>query len=240
MTARFLLITIRPELDAARDEYGSMLAATGLPSSALSQHLLADVPLDDALDGVSGVIVGGSPFSVTDAVKSPAQRRAEADLRTVAAASVDQGLPVLFTCYGIGVVAQAYGGSVGREHGEPTSAVPVTLTAEGAADPLLGTLPRTFDALVAHKEAVNTLPTGAVLLAGSPECPVQAFRLGSSLYAVQFHPEVTADDLAARAGIYQHHGYFDAHELHVVQARLAATSVSVPRRLLKAFVELNG
>ncbi|MEL4320508.1 glutamine amidotransferase [Leifsonia sp. YIM 134122] len=239
MTARFLLVTIRPELDAARDEYESMLAATGLPASALSQHLLADDPLDDALDGVAGVIVGGSPYSVTDAAKTSSQRRAESDLRTIAAASVGHGLPVLFTCYGIGVVAQAYGGSVGREYGEPTSAVPVTLTAAGIADPLLGALPATFDALVAHKEAVNTLPTGAVLLAGSPSCPVQAFRLGTHLYAVQFHPEVTADDLAARAGIYQHHGYFDAHELHVVQARLAETSVTVPRRLLKAFVDLH-
>ncbi|KQO97423.1 glutamine amidotransferase [Leifsonia sp. Leaf264] len=237
MTARFLLVTIRPELDAARDEYDSMLAATGLPASALSQHLLAADPLGNALDAVAGVIVGGSPFSVTDAAKTSAQRRAEADLRTIAAASVDDGLPVLFTCYGIGVVAEAYGGSVGREFGEPTSAVPVTLTADGVADPLLGSLPPAFDALVAHKEAVNTLPTGAVLLASSPACPVQAFRLGDSLHAVQFHPEVTAADLAARARIYQHHGYFDAHELHIVQARLAATSVSVPRLLLKAFVE---
>ncbi|KQQ93973.1 hypothetical protein ASF62_07320 [Leifsonia sp. Leaf325] len=240
MTARFLLVTIRPELDAARDEYESMLAATGLPASALSQHLLADEPLGDALDGVAGVIVGGSPFSVTDAAKTSSQRRAESELRVIAAASVDHGLPVLFTCYGIGVVAETYGGTVGREHGEPTSAVPISLTAAGISDPLLGTLPPTFDALVAHKEAVNTLPTGAVLLAGSPSCPVQAFRLGAHLHAVQFHPEVTADDLAARASIYQHHGYFDAHELHVVQARLAQTSVTVPRRLLKAFVDLHG
>ena len=57
---------------------------------------------------------------------------------------------------------------------------------------------------------------------------------------MQFHPEVTAADLAARASIYQHHGYFDAHELHIVQARLAATSVTVPRLLLKAFVERYG
>ncbi|MET0976202.1 MAG: glutamine amidotransferase [Leifsonia sp.] len=240
MDSRFLLVTVRPELDAARDEYESMLAATGLARSALTQHLLESEPLGDALDGVAGVIVGGSPFNVTDAAKSAVQRRCENDLVRIADAAVEHGLPVLFTCYGIGVVTVAYGGEVGREYGEATGAVTIELTPDGSADPLLAGLPGRFDALVAHKEAVNALPRGAVLLATSASCPVQVFRLGRTLYATQFHPEVTPGDLADRAKIYQHHGYFAAEELLAVQKSLAMTSVTVPRLLLKAFVERYG
>jgi GMP synthase (glutamine-hydrolysing) len=240
MDSRFLLVTVRPELDAAHDEYDSMLAATGLAPSALTQHLLESTPLGDALDGVAGVIVGGSPFSVSDLAKSSVQERAEADLRRIAAAAVDDGLPVLFTCYGIGVAAEAYGGKVGRQYGEPTGAVTISLTADGRADPLLARLPARFDALVAHKEAVDILPPDAVLLASSPTCPVQIFRMGETLYAAQFHPEVTPTDLANRARIYQHHGYFAAEELLAVQRSLARTSVTVPRLLLKSFVERYG
>ena len=36
------------------------------------------------------------------------------------------------------------------------------------------------------------LPRHAVLLASSPTCPVQAFRIGSHVYATQFHPELDA------------------------------------------------
>lgn len=37
------------------------------------------------------------------------------------------------------------------------------------------------------------LPAGAALLASTPDCPHQAFRLGSRQFALQFHCELTAD-----------------------------------------------
>ena len=111
-----------------------------------------------------------------------------------------------------------------------------------ACDYLAGGLPRAqlarFDALVGHKEATGRLPDDAVLLARSAGCPVQVYRAGRHVYATQFHPEVSTDDFIARARVYRHHGYFPAHELDLLVARLGAASVTEPGRMLRRFVEL--
>jgi GMP synthase (glutamine-hydrolysing) len=233
----FLLLTIRPEDDAAAAEYASVRSATGLEPASLRQLRLDREPLGAALDGVAGVIVGGSPFNAADAEKSATQQRVEADLTRLARTAVDTGLPVFFTCYGIGVAAVALGGAVDKGFGEPVGPTTITLTRDGELDPIFAGLPASFDALVGHKEAVSALPPGAVLLASSAACPVQLFRVGASFYAAQFHPEVTPQDIIDRARIYQHHGYFPVEEFDAVAARVAEASVTVPRRMLRAFVE---
>src|SRR5438270_224145 len=59
--------------------------------------------------------------------------------------------------------------------------------------PVVGALPRTFEALQWHHYTYG-LPAGAVELACSTAC-TQAFRLGDACWGVQFHPEVTATQL---------------------------------------------
>ena len=65
----------------------------------------------------------------------------------------------------------------------------VELTDDAADDPVLGHLPRSFDAFQWHYYA-HGVPAGAVELARSEVC-TQAFRLGDNAWGVQFHPEVT-------------------------------------------------
>ena len=89
-----------------------------------------------------------------------------------------------------------------------------------------------------HKEAVSRLPAGAVLLAGSTTCPVQAFRLGRHVYATQFHPELDAEGLVHRLMIYRDHGYAAPDALEHAAAAARAASVTEPPRLLRRFVEL--
>jgi len=69
----------------------------------------------------------------------------------------------------------------------------VELTDAGVGDPVVGALPRTFEALQWHHYTYG-VPTGAVELARSVSC-TQAFRLGDACWGVQFHPEVTQSQL---------------------------------------------
>ena len=163
--------------------------------------------------------------------------RIEGDLARLASASLDGGPPTLFTCYGIGVLAEALGGTVDNSAGEAVGPVAVTLTDEGRADPLFAGLAHRFDAFVGHKESVVRLPDDAVLLASSPTCRVQMFRVGDRTWATQFHPEPTARQLIERARVYQNHGYFAVEELAEVEARIATGVVDTPRALLRAFVD---
>jgi GMP synthase (glutamine-hydrolysing) len=185
-------------------------------------------------------VIGGGPWNVSDPEegKAPEQRRGEARLRELALQALAADFPFLGACYGIGTLGTLAGGVVDRQWSEPIGAVTITLTPEGAADPLLGVLPPSFDAFLGHKEAVSTLPRGAVLLASSPTCPVQAFRLGEHVYATQFHPELDVDSIVMRIETYQDFGYFgpgEGEEL-IRQARTAV--VTEPPRILARFVEL--
>ncbi|MFE6965734.1 glutamine amidotransferase [Agromyces sp. NPDC057679] len=237
----FLFLSARPEIEAVGPEYESVRRATGLDAGRLEHHRLDVESLRQVpLAAYAGIIVGGSPYNVTtpEANKHAVQRRVEAELAELAEWALDSEFPLLFTCYGIGVLTQVLGGAVGTLHGENAAAVEITLTDDGAADALVGALPRRFDALVGHKESVEELPGGAVLLASSAGCPVQIYRAGARLYATQFHPEVTTADFIARAQVYRHHGYFPASELREVSARLDSASVTEPQRLLARFVEL--
>ena len=241
MSPKFLFISARPEIEAVGPEYASVVRASGLGAARL-EHVRVDVePLGDLVpQRYAGVIVGGSPFNVTtpENGKSDLQRRVEADLARLAERALATDHPVLFTCYGIGVLTRVLGGEVDTVHGEQASAVEITLTDAGRTDPLTSELPVRFDALVGHKEATGRLPDDAVLLARSAGCPVQVYRAGGHVYATQFHPEVSIDDFIARARVYRHHGYFPAHELDLLVQRLGAASVTEPGRMLRRFVEL--
>ena len=242
----FLFLGTRPEDDAADGEYDALRRCAGLDESGLRRVRLERAPLEEQLGGPldpadwSGIVLGGSPFNLSDPpeAKSATQHRVEAELRALALRVIGADTPFLGACYGIGTLGSLRGGLVDRTHGEPVGAVDVRLSEEGVADPLFGVLPARFDAFVGHKEAVSRLPGGAVLLAGSATCPVQAFRLGRRVYATQFHPELDVDGLVHRLTIYRDHGYTAPGGLDDALAAARAATVSEPPRLLARFVEL--
>ena len=67
--------------------------------------------------------------------------------------------------------------------------LPVSLTDEGRADTVTGSLPAEVVTLQWHGDTFD-LPEGATLLASSPAYPNQAFRFRDG-YGVQFHLEVS-------------------------------------------------
>jgi GMP synthase (glutamine-hydrolysing) len=234
----FLLLATRPEDAAADNEYELFLRFAGLGERDLRRIRLEQRPLDGVdLRDWSGVLLGGGPFNSSDpeTSKSAVQRRVEADLRGLLDQVLSEDFPFLGACYGIGALGGHQGAVVDRRYAEPVGTVTVTLTPQGQRDPLLGELPATFDAFTGHKEAISHLPRHAVLLATSPGCPVQTFRIGSRVYATQFHPELDAAGLSTRIDVYKDAGYFPPAQADELKARAARSDVVHPHEILRHF-----
>jgi GMP synthase (glutamine-hydrolysing) len=235
----FLLLGVRADDAAADNEYASFLAYSGLDERDLRRLRLEQRPLGDIdLRDWSGFLLGGGPFNYTEPgpLKSPLQRRVEADLHGLLDRVVAADFPFLGACYGIGVLGSHQGAVLDRRYAEPVGRASITLTPGGRRDPLLAGLPGTFDAFVGHKEAISKLPGHAVLLAGSAACPVQAFRVGANVYATQFHPELDAEGLCVRIEVYKHAGYFAPEQAGALRALARRSDVSHPPAILRRFV----
>jgi len=232
----FLLISTRPEDDAADAEYESFLQFSGLASEELVRLRLEREPLPDLdLDDYSGILLGGSPFNSSEPHKSDLQLRVESDLARLLDEVVPRDFPFFGACYGVGTLGLYIGGVVDATYGEPVSAVTVRVTPAGQEDPLLAGLPTEFAAYVGHKEALSTLPDHAVLLATADSCPVQMFRLGENMYATQFHPELDEAAIVARIHVYANHGYFPPETRDAVAHRVRGAPVGHAHLLLEAF-----
>jgi GMP synthase (glutamine-hydrolysing) len=238
----FLLLGTRVDDAVAEDEYEAFLRFTGLDPSSLLRHRLEQTPLDRLdLGKWSGIFMGGGPFNSSDPAehKSPTQIRVETELARLLDDVVAQDFPLLGACYGVGTLGTHQGAVVDRTYGERIGRVPVTVTSAGAVDPLFSAVPPTFEAFVGHKEAVRKLPGHVTLLASSPSCPVQAFRVGRNVYATQFHPELDVPGLCLRIETYRDAGYFEPPEMEGLLAMARAGAVHDPPRLLQRFVALH-
>ncbi len=236
----FVLLATRAEDLPADEEYALFLRFTGLPPERLRRVRLERGRMPEIdLDEVSGILVGGSPFNASDPVerKSPVQRRVEDEMAALVDEVVARDHPFLGACYGVGTLGTRLGAPLDGTFAEPISVVDVSLTAAGRDDPLTEGLPTTFAAFVGHKEAISALPPAATLLASSPTCPVQMFRLKQNVYATQFHPELDLDGIVTRIHAYASYGYFAADELDLTLEAVRRAPVTAPSRLLRTFVE---
>lgn len=231
-----LYVCVRPELGAADAEHASFRRALGV--DVVDRLDLLTERLDPArLARYRGVVVGGSPFNVSDASKTAEQLRVEADLERIAQSAIAGEIAAFFTCFSIGVVTRMLGGAVTSDTPESASATVIETTPDGATDPIFGPSSPALTVFTAHKESAVDVPEGAVLLATNTTCPVQAYRVGSHLYAAQFHPEPTPRDFADRMTFYRSTGYFDPDEFDAVQGQVLSASVTEGAALLRRFAE---
>ncbi|WP_280386823.1 glutamine amidotransferase [Nocardia wallacei] len=234
-----LLLQLRPERSAADDEYHAIVRIAEMDVGSLVRIQMDQGLPDVQLDDFSAVIVGGGPSNVSDPDdrKYDYQQKFEPILRKLVTEIVRRDFPYLGACYGLGILADVLGGSVSKKrYAETAGAQTIELTDDGRDDPLLRDLPREFRAFVGHKESCQEVPPGAVLLARSTGCPVQMVRVGTHVYATQFHPELDGDGLALRIETYRHAGYFDPTEADYLIALGHRESVPVPGEILHRFI----
>ena len=138
---------------------------------------------------VDAVMVFGGDQNVGEEVQHPWLHEEYDAIRRF----VERGTPLLGVCLGAQTLAHATGGTVAQVGETIAGFVATELTDAGADDPVLGVLPRRFEAFNLNAYRF-TPPPGAVELATGPV--PQAFRLRDHVWAVQFHPEVRRDQAA--------------------------------------------
>jgi GMP synthase (glutamine-hydrolysing) len=148
-----------------------------------------DTPPPRPLDAYGGVLVFGGAMHADQDSHHPWLREENLFLQRL----LDLHIPVLGICLGAQLVAKAAHAPVRPAESSEIGWYPVELTEDAADDPLLGGLPERFDSFQWHHYTYD-VPAGAVELARSETC-TQAFRLGDSAWGVQFHPEVTFEQI---------------------------------------------
>ena len=241
----FLILQLRPETDASDDEYAAILDKCGLSPDRTRRIRVdqEDIPADLDLTRFAGVIVGGGPGCISDSPdqKTPQEARIEDQILRLMPQITDSDLPFMGCCYGMGILSHHLGADVSKaRYGEPVGPTVCHVLPEGADDPLLQGLDKAFEVFVGHKEAVQQLPSGAVHLLGSENCPIQMIRYGQNVYATQFHPEADAGDFERRIRVYRNHGYFPPDDADRLIALCHAANVTVPAQIMRRFAVRYG
>jgi GMP synthase (glutamine-hydrolysing) len=169
--------------------------------------------------------------------KSATEKHIEDTVMSLMPEITARDIPFLGCCYGIGILAHHLGGTVDKSrYSEEVGVSDCTLTPEGTEDPLLAGVPRHFEALVGHKEAVQDLPSGCTHLVSSAACPFQMIRYANNVYATQFHPEGDAEVFEVRINVYKHAGYFPPEDAERIITLCRSAHVHAPEMILRNFV----
>ncbi len=134
-------------------------------------------------DGLSGVILSGSP----DSVYSEEGRRCLPEV-------FELGVPVLGICYGMQLMTHMLGGRVEKAPVREYAGV----TAHFEKSPLFEEMPDST-VWMSHNDMVTAVPEGFRVIASTAECPIAAMQNEQKrLFAVQFHPEVAHTEYCAQ------------------------------------------
>ncbi len=216
-----LLIQVRADSFSATHERQCFLETAGLDLGQIDcvNIVHADGIDQDRLNRADVMVIGGSgshsvvnddPF--TDWLGAIVRRR------------VDEGRPLLGSCWGHQFIARALGGTVihDPEHGEVGVYQAHALEA-AAEDPVFGFLPESYPVLMGHHDRVVELPDGVAEFACSDLCRNQAFKVdGVPVYGTQFHSELGPDQLIDRLTQFRQYIPDDA-EFEELKSRMRPT-----------------
>jgi GMP synthase-like glutamine amidotransferase len=180
-----MLTIIQNDPEVPAGTYADRLRELGIDFRTVTPYTGMQLPSPVDL---RAVIVLGGAMGVHDDEHHPFLGAVKRFIR----ACVTEGVPFLGICLGGQLLSHVLGGIVTPAARGEMGTLPVTLTDEGAADPLFKGVNRTFTTFQWHTDCFTVPPRG-VHLAGSRFCTGQAFRYGGVAWGLQFHPEVTAE-----------------------------------------------
>lgn len=163
---------------------GTYLDAMGADLDLLRLYHGDTIPSD--IGGFDAVVSMGGPMNVYEENEYPFLRDETVFLNKV----VEAGMPVLGICLGAQMIAKAQGALVTQSPKKEIGWCKIELTEQGRGDTLFQGLPSHLEVMQWHGDMFH-VPKGGVLLAGSEDCPHQAFRYKNA-FGLQFHVEVTA------------------------------------------------
>jgi GMP synthase (glutamine-hydrolysing) len=205
---------------------GEVLTSNGLSFETRS-FLFGPPP--PSISDISGLAVLGGPMDALDYLKNPGLKP-EADLvRAVAAA----GMPLLGICLGHQVVASALGAKL---HVGATNEVGIGSVRVLNDDPVFGAAGFDTPVLHWHHDVVEP-PDGASVIASTDSTPNQAFRLGSSILAMQFHLEVDKHMLERWLAVDEMAEDLDEATLLSIRSDFAAAAPRMRETADRAFAE---
>jgi GMP synthase (glutamine-hydrolysing) len=173
--------------------------------SALSKSIAWDAPVS-LMQGYHGVILGGSGDFDFDGGRpdtDPAKQQSFAfveQFRPLFEYLFLHDIPTLGICFGHQLIGAFAGAEVKSDpYQRKTKSHKLKIIVDSEEHFLLADIPREFYAHYGHKDALDRVPDGAVLvMTGGAECKVSALKYRQNIYTTQFHPELTYDDMIRR------------------------------------------
>lgn len=174
-------------------------------TSALDSQIDWQYP-ETIMAGYQGVILGGSGEFDFDGGRSDDDEYKRISyellgrLRPLFSYIFEHDIPTFGICYGHQLLGAFAGAQVRNDHEQKkTGSHPVRLLVEQHDHFLFAGLPENFSAHYGHKDALDRVPEGAVLLMeGGARCRVSALRYRNNIFSTQFHPELTHADMIDR------------------------------------------
>ncbi len=158
------------------------------------------------VNSYSGVVLGGSGDLDFDGNREPDDEVRKISLELVGKLRplfqylFDNDIPTLGICYGHQILGAFAGAQVHCDTTQKkTKSHEVKLLVDKNDYFLFTDMPNSFYAHYGHKDVLDRIPDGAVLLMnGGDQCRVSALQYKKNIYTVQFHPELTYIDMVNR------------------------------------------
>ena len=138
------------------------------------------------LNDYSAIIILGGPMNVYEERKYPFLKKENSSIKE----ALKINKPMLGICLGAQIIARAAGAKVYPAKRKEIGWFTLNLTTGGIENDVFRGLERQFTVFQWHGDTFD-IPSGSIRLAKSNLFPNQAFSIGKTTYALQFHLEVT-------------------------------------------------